>query len=250
MANSVPERPRCFNFDAQGVRVIGTFDAPWFVAKDVCSALGIGGPHVSEAVEVLEDDEKGNGIVVTLGGPQELLTVNESGLYALIFRSRKPQARIFRRWVTNEVLPAIRKTGSYSVAPSTPITPWMFQSGAGVGQLALLPRRNKEPVYDLATEHVARLLNATLGSTAPNWSGRIGDLAATAVAHTLFYWLIRNPTDVPQRRRLGATLRNRIGIDYCGHHGTHVILFATGRDRHRRYQIERREGDLAEGGGA
>lgn len=107
-------RPRLFNFDAQGIRVIGTHDQPWFIAKDVCQALGIGSNHVSEALESLDDDEKGNGITVTLGGPQQMLTINESGLYCLIFKSRKPQARLFRKWVTAEVLPALRRTGMYS----------------------------------------------------------------------------------------------------------------------------------------
>lgn len=86
---------------------------PWFVAVDVCRVLGI--KQASRAVENLDDDEKGVNITHTLGGPQELLTVNESGLYALIFRSRKPTARRFRKWVTYEVLPALRKTGHYEM---------------------------------------------------------------------------------------------------------------------------------------
>lgn len=112
------EKPRVFLWEAaaSAVRVVGTADAPWFVAKDVCAALGLGSDRVSDAVASLDADEKGSGNVATLGGAQEMLTVNESGLYALIFRSRKEQARVFRKWVTSEVLPAIRKTGGY-VAP-------------------------------------------------------------------------------------------------------------------------------------
>ncbi len=83
-----------------------------FVAADVCSALHIGNP--SDAVGRLDEDEKGIGIVDTLGGPQEMVVVSESGLYALILRSRKPQARAFRSWVTSEVIPSIRRTGAYS----------------------------------------------------------------------------------------------------------------------------------------
>ena len=83
-----------------------------FVAADVCSALHIGNP--SDAVGRLDEDEKGIGIVDTLGGPQEMVVVSESGLYALILRSRKPQACAFRRWVTSEVIPSIRRTGAYS----------------------------------------------------------------------------------------------------------------------------------------
>lgn len=84
---------------------------PWFVATDVCRILGL--TNTSKAVSSLEDDEKGVTNSYTLGGEQEMLTVSESGLYALIFRSRKPAAKAFRKWVTSEVLPAIRKTGRY-----------------------------------------------------------------------------------------------------------------------------------------
>lgn len=85
---------------------------PWFVAKDVCRVLGIQNPR-DTVRKVLEEDEKGVATIYTPGGDQEVSTVSESGLYALIFRSRKPQAKAFRKWVTSEVLPAIRKTGRY-----------------------------------------------------------------------------------------------------------------------------------------
>lgn len=84
---------------------------PWFAVKDVCRVLGLS--NVTEATRCLEDDERGSVVLNTLGGDQEMLTVSESGLYALIFRSRKPAAKAFRKWVTSEVLPAIRKTGRY-----------------------------------------------------------------------------------------------------------------------------------------
>jgi prophage antirepressor-like protein len=86
---------------------------PWFVAKDVCRVLDL--TNASKAVSSLDDDEKGVTNSYTLGGEQEVLTVSESGLYALIFRSRKPQAKTFRKWVTSEVLPAIRKVGRYEL---------------------------------------------------------------------------------------------------------------------------------------
>ena len=70
--------------------------------------------NVTQALDSLEEDEKGKCIIPTLGGNQSMLTVSESGLYALIFKSRKPEAKAFRRWVTSEVLPAIRKTGKYA----------------------------------------------------------------------------------------------------------------------------------------
>lgn len=118
VAHPVPTKPTFFNFDAQAVRVVGDADAPWFVAKDVCAVLEL--EKTDSALRGLEDDEKGAHIVSTLGGPQQLSVVNESGLYALIFRSRKAQARVFRRWVTSEVLPSLRRTGAYGVSPGAP----------------------------------------------------------------------------------------------------------------------------------
>ena len=82
---------------------------PWFVAADVCRALGLG--NSSKAIMPLDDDEKGITISDTLGGKQEMTTINEPGLYSLILRSRKPEAKAFKRWITHEVIPAIRKTG-------------------------------------------------------------------------------------------------------------------------------------------
>jgi prophage antirepressor-like protein len=74
----------------------------------------------SDMTRSLDDDEKGTQIVRTPSGDQEMLVINESGLYSAILNSRKPEAKRFKRWVTSEVLPAIRKTGSYQTAPSSP----------------------------------------------------------------------------------------------------------------------------------
>ena len=85
----------------------------WFYSNELCAALGQSNPR--QAMKRLDPNEKGVSIVDTLGGRQEVNVVNESGLYALIFTSRKPEARAFRKWVTSEVLPALRKTGSYTI---------------------------------------------------------------------------------------------------------------------------------------
>ncbi len=100
-----------FNFVAQSIRVIMRGDEPWFVTADVCSALTIANSR--DAVSKLDDDEKGVANTDTPGGNQELSIINESGLYSLILTSRKPEAKKFKKWVTSEVLPAIRKTGRY-----------------------------------------------------------------------------------------------------------------------------------------
>lgn len=93
------------------LRTVWIDGEPWFVAKDVCQMLGIKNPR--DAVSRLDDDEKGVAIADTPGGPQEMASVSESGLYSLIFQSAKAEAKVFRRWVTSEVLPALRREGVY-----------------------------------------------------------------------------------------------------------------------------------------
>ena len=87
---------------------------PWFIAKDVAITLGY--PEATKMTRYLDEEEKGLLNVATLGGPQELQIINESGLYSAIFRSRKEEAKAFKKWVTREVLPSIRKTGGYLLA--------------------------------------------------------------------------------------------------------------------------------------
>ena len=84
---------------------------PWFAAKDVCATLSIS--DVSQAVERLDEDEKLIRVLYVSGQNREMWFVNESGLYNLIFRSNKPEAKAFRKWVTGEVLPSIRRYGYY-----------------------------------------------------------------------------------------------------------------------------------------
>jgi len=105
-----------FSFNGAEVRAITKDGEPWFVAADVCRVLEISNSR--DAVSSLDDDEKGVATTDTLGGAQSLNIISESGLYALTFKSRKPEAKAFKKWVTNEVLPAIRKTGSYINHPS------------------------------------------------------------------------------------------------------------------------------------
>ena len=93
------------------IRTLNIDGEPWFVASDVCKALGIANNR--DAVARLDEDEKGVALTDTLGGVQNLTTVNEPGLYALVLSSRKPEAKAFKRWITHEVIPSIRKHGGY-----------------------------------------------------------------------------------------------------------------------------------------
>lgn len=104
-----------FNASNQNIRVQMKDGEPWFVAKDVCDALEI--ENNRNATARLDEDEKGASIVRTPSGEQQMTIVSESGLYNLIFQSRKAEAKAFRKWVTSEVLPSLRKTGRYELKP-------------------------------------------------------------------------------------------------------------------------------------
>ena len=93
------------------MRVVERDGEPWFVAADVCKALEIANNR--DALTRIDDDEKGVALADTLGGKQEVTIVNEPGLYSLVLGSRKPEAKVFKRWVTHEVIPSIRKHGAY-----------------------------------------------------------------------------------------------------------------------------------------
>ncbi len=104
---------RIFSFKEQDVRVVEVNGEPWWVAKDVCDVLGYENSRKALA-DHIDEDEKGVTKCYTLGGSQEMNIISESGLYTLILRSNKAEARPFRRWVTHEVLPSLRRNGFYA----------------------------------------------------------------------------------------------------------------------------------------
>jgi prophage antirepressor-like protein len=100
-----------FAFGEQVVRISDRDGSPWFVGRDVCAALAIAKPQ--NALARLPDDEKGALIVGTLGGNQEMIVISEAGMYRLVLTSRTEPAERFKTWVVQDVLPSIRRTGSY-----------------------------------------------------------------------------------------------------------------------------------------
>ena len=110
-----------FNFSGQDVRIITINDEHWFVGKDVADILGYSNSRKALSDHV-DDEDKGVTKSDTLGGNQNITIINESGLYSLILKSKKPEAKQFKRWVTSEVLPTIRKHGAYNVQPKIPTT--------------------------------------------------------------------------------------------------------------------------------
>nr|BFD90671.1 phage antirepressor Ant [Kitasatospora sp. Xyl93] len=125
------------------VRVAMTNEEPWFVAADVATVLGYSA--TSAMTRTLADDEKGVQSLHTPGGEQQFVVINEPGLYSAILRSRVDGAQRFKRWVTHEVLPSIRRTGSYSVAPVVPVLPDMATpEGRRAVAAALLAAADRE----------------------------------------------------------------------------------------------------------
>ena len=106
-----------FKYSDKTVRVVNRNGDPWFVGRDVAEALGY--RDTSDALKKhVDEEDKGVGELPTPGGVQKVITINESGLYSLILQSKLPTARAFKRWVTSEVLPSVRKHGAY-LTPTT-----------------------------------------------------------------------------------------------------------------------------------
>ncbi|WP_236036602.1 BRO family protein [Heyndrickxia oleronia] len=111
------ELQRIFNFKGRDLRMVILNDEPWFIAKDVCEILELTNP--SMVLQRLDEDERSK---FNLGRQGETNIINESGLYELIFASRKLEAKMFKRWLKQEVLPSIRKTGRYSTNKVVPLS--------------------------------------------------------------------------------------------------------------------------------
>ena len=165
-------KPLAFDFQGRNVRTVHIHGQPWFVGKDVCDVLGIKNTKdalgsltkgVGSDDPLLDEDERLVETVETFGGPQKMVCVNESGLYALIFKSRKAEARAFRKWVTSEVLPSLRKTGFYDIGREMleDKANWeMSRCRARLALLRELQNLEREPKMDIeyltVTEFVTR----------------------------------------------------------------------------------------------
>ena len=127
-----------FNYNNSAVRTVQKNGDPWFVLKDVCSVLGIS--KYRDTAERLDPDERGSVKVDTLGGAQEMTVISESGLYTVILRSDKPEAKPFRKWVTSEVLPSIRRSGGYIAGQETLSAEELMAQALMVAQKTLADR--------------------------------------------------------------------------------------------------------------
>lgn len=136
-----------FKFEATSIRTLGNAETPLFVAVDVAVALGYKNPKVAASQHVFSDDIT-QAVIETKGGKQTVNCVNESGLYALIFGSKLESAKRFKRWVTSEVLPAIRRNGQYNAACPATITPAeQLQIQQAVARRAKTSSANYQTIY-------------------------------------------------------------------------------------------------------
>lgn len=165
-----------FNFESHEVRMVLIDGEPWFVAADVCLILDIDTTQTRR----LDEDEKGLRSIQTPGGTQDMLCVNESGLYSLVLGSRKPEAKTFKRWITHEVVPSIRKTGAYSVEPSIDISRLDPQTRVlymAVQEVAKTQIELKETRKELSeVKESVRTIQETFLQRDPDWRNSINSL--------------------------------------------------------------------------
>ena len=171
------------------VRTVTIDNEPWFVGKDVATALGY--ERTADAIrQHVEAEDKGVGEIQTPGGTQNMTIINESGLYALIFGSKLESAKRFKHWVTSEVLPAIRKTGGYQI-----------QAPQGKELLALAVLEARKTIEEQTAQIEEMKPHAVLGQaiTTANTSILVGDLAKILKqngieigAKRLFQWMREN----------------------------------------------------------
>ncbi|MEH2139459.1 BRO-N domain-containing protein [Nostoc sp.] len=167
-----------FNFESHDIRFVGTADNPWWIASDVCKAIGL--TNTSQSMERLIDSEKGYIEVDTLGGKQKLLAVNESGLYGLIFASRKESAVRFRVYITSEVIPAIRKTGTYSTPTTTAKQPTSLTL---VDTSKLIALTDRELELQAVIKQYESLINTTKAELQSIRTEKVAIAKAFALAH-------------------------------------------------------------------
>jgi len=189
-----------FEYQGQPVRTVVREGEPWWVAKDVCDVLGIQNARDTIA-KVLEDDEKGVDNIYTPGGVQEVTIISEPGLYSLILRSRKPEAKVFKRWITHEVIPSIRKTGGYG-------KPAINYTELATAVAAAVTTAIKPLVLELRRPLPAGYRQATLSLPAASPNGEYytikgyGSLRGMAINNTNAVMLGREASRISRQRNI------------------------------------------------
>lgn len=156
-----------------------------FAAADVCRALGVDRTAASR----LDDDEKELRLTQTLGGKQQILTVNEAGFYTLVLRSRKPEAKQFRRWVTHEVLPSIRKDGAYVAAAPEETTEELIARALKAAESALARANNKLEAQKPKVEYFETVMDGRSLESITEVARHIYQYDHKTTRDSLFKWL-------------------------------------------------------------
>lgn len=200
-----------FGFEGHQVRIVMRDGEPWWVAKDVCDALGHSNSRV--ALERLDPDEKGVSTVYTPGGPQEMQVINEQGLYRLIFTSRVEKAERFKRWLAHEVLPQIRRTGTY-IAPGA--APSQAQLALVMAQALVEQERRLAAVEERVRGIEARQQEAEQHLQAlPGPTGPVAEVSTRALLNRLVR-AYSIETGIPHNslwRQLYREFRDRYHVD-------------------------------------
>lgn len=166
-----------FDYHGNEVRSLMINNEPWFVAKDVCDMFGE--TNRNRAMQSLDDDEKGYTQMTTPGGMQQMSIVNESGLYALLFAmqpekargvsdeyiaARQQQLKDFKRWITHDVLPALRKTGAYSISGYAPKATSLGEVASFLKVMRSIMKENRQPSEKIAemAETVCKQFNVKI----------------------------------------------------------------------------------------
>lgn len=171
------------------VRVSTQDGEPWFVAKDVCDALGLG--RQQDSTRYLDSDEKGECLVDTPYGKQTMVIVSEPGFYRLVMKSRKPEAKAFQRWVTHEVLPAIRRDGGYMAAKPDETPEETMARALRIADETM--RRQKERIAALSEENDALRPKALFADAVAASDG-------TCLVGELAKMMAQNGVDIGQNR--------------------------------------------------
>jgi prophage antirepressor-like protein len=181
---TVDKLAKVFEYNGAQVRTVTTDQGILFVAGDVCAILDVDPTQTRR----LDPDEKGLCLIHTPGGTQQMVAVTESGLYALVLGSRKPEAREFKRWITHEVLPQIRQTGAYAAQPLSQIQ--ILQQAVGV--LAQQEQALKELRGEVAQQGQAlALVKETFAARPDEWRRAVGDgVKQIAKAQERFHQLV------------------------------------------------------------
>ena len=225
------------------VRTMVINDEPWFVGKDVAMMLGYANTKDALAKRVEREDKRGSQIATPLGGTQTMTIINESGLYSLILSSKLPQAKEFKRWVTNEVLPQIRKTGGY-----IPLND-CEDSGEIMARALMIAHRTieqKDALLEMQKPKV-RFAEAVTGSDGSILTGELAKLITQngyEIGRTrLFDWLRRNgylfknSTEPIQKWVEKGLFETKVSLIHT-HHGEHEVLTTKVTGKGQRYFID------------